>query len=149
MSDLPYHDAATAGQQLLKLGLVTEAQLEEAWEELGGKGGEGKPLINVLERKGYLTPYLSGKFLKGDTDGYILGGYKLLYRIASGTFGRVFRAQDVQTGRVVAVKVLRRRHSENQQRIEQFEREGRVGMRLQHPNIVEILNVGIDPKSRQ
>ena len=59
-----------------------------------------------------------------------LGGYRLLYKISSGSFGRVFRADDPRSGRVVAVKVLRRRWSEDQARIENFNREGRVGMTL-------------------
>ena len=60
-----------------------------------------------LERKGFITPWQSGKVLKGDIDGFFLGGYRLLYKIASGSFGRVFRADDPRSGRVVAVKVLR------------------------------------------
>ena len=52
------------------------------------------------------------KLLKGETDGYFLGGYRLLYKIASGSFGRVFRADDPSSGTVVAIKVLRRRWSE-------------------------------------
>jgi serine/threonine protein kinase len=102
-----------------------------------------------MERKGYLTPWQSAKLLKGDPDGYFLGGYEILYKIASGSFGRVFRAEDPRSGRVVAIKVLRRRWSEDPQRIEFFEREGRVGMSLRHPNIVEILAVNRDPISGQ
>src|SRR5262249_16679850 len=48
-----------------------------------------------------------------------------------------------------AIKVLRRRWSEDPQRIEFFEREGRVGMSLRHPNIVEMLAVNRDPVSGQ
>ena len=45
--------------------------------------------------------------------------------------------------------MLRRRWSEDPQRIEFFEREGRVGMSLRHPNIVEMLAVNRDPASGQ
>jgi serine/threonine protein kinase len=50
---------------------------------------------------------------------------------------------------VVALKVLRRRWSEDPKQIEQFLREGRVGMSLKHPNIVEVLNVAQDAASQQ
>jgi serine/threonine protein kinase len=146
---MPKPDAKTAAQQLLKIGLVDESQLDDALQELGEKGGEVEPLLGVLERKGYLTPWQSGKFLKGDRQGFILGGYRVLYKIASGTFGRVFRAQDPVSGRVVAIKVLRRRWSEDQTRIDLFIREGQVGMSLHHPNIVEILAVNVDRDSGQ
>ncbi len=142
-------DAATLGQQMLKLGLVSQTQLQEAWEELGYAGGDAEFLLRILERKGYITPYQSQKLLKGDVDGYILGGYRILYKIASGSFGRVYRADDPQSGRIVAIKVLRRRWSEDEHTIELFEREGRLGLSLQHPNIVEVLAVNQDPITKQ
>jgi tRNA A-37 threonylcarbamoyl transferase component Bud32/CheY-like chemotaxis protein len=135
-------------QSLLKLGLVNESQLAEVHEEIG-RAPDLQHLIAALERKSYLTPWQRGKVLKGDTDGYILGGYKLLYKIQSGSFGRVYRAADPRDGRVVAVKVLRRRWSENEQRIEMFIREGKVGLMLKHPNIVEVLAINRDPQSGQ
>src|SRR4051812_4755537 len=142
-------DPATFRERILKFKLVTAEQLQDALEEAGGRNADLETLVRVLERKGYLTPYQTSKVKKGDTDGYFLGGYRLLYKVASGSFGRVFRADDPRSGRVVAVKVLRRRWSEDKARIEMFNREGRVGMDLKHPNIVEILSVGQDPPSKQ
>src|ERR671931_2442582 len=111
-------DAAMLAQQATKLGLLTEAQLQEALEFAASNGPDPLPLLLFLERKGYLTPWQSQKLQKGDLDGYFLGGYRVLYKVASGSFGRVFRADDPATGRVVAIKVLRRRWSENPERIE-------------------------------
>ncbi|HMF14862.1 MAG TPA: serine/threonine-protein kinase, partial [Gemmataceae bacterium] len=142
-------DTPAVAQLLVRLGLVAEEQLIEAYEEVDPRGADPEPLLRFLERKGYLTPWQSQKVLKRDPDGYFLGGYRILYKIASGSFGRVFRADDVRSGRVVAIKVLRRRWSEDPQRIEFFEREGRVGMSLRHPNIVEMLAVNRDPASGQ
>ncbi|HLJ92661.1 MAG TPA: serine/threonine-protein kinase [Gemmataceae bacterium] len=138
-------DASTLAQRMQKLGLVTEAQLQEAWEEVGSRTADPQALLRVLERKGHLTPYQSQKLLKGDMDGYVIGGYRILYKIASGSFGRVYRADDPQSGRVVAIKVLRRRWSEDEHAIDLFEREGKLGLTLQHPNIVEVLAVNQDP----
>src|SRR5207302_9976250 len=110
-------DAAVVAQQAQKLGLLNEHQIREGWEELGQRGGDATPFLLLMERKGYLTPWQSQKLIKGDLDGFFLGGYRLLYKISSGSFGRVFRADDPQTGRIVAIKVLRRRHSDKQDRI--------------------------------
>jgi serine/threonine protein kinase len=129
--------------------LLTPNQVQDAWEEVGQRGGEPEPLLRALERKGYLTPLQTGKLLKQDKDGYFLGGYRLLYKIASGSFGRVYRADDPRTGRVVAIKVLRRKKSEDKHNVELFEREARVGMTLRHANIVEILAVNRDAASGQ
>lgn len=142
-------DAETVARNLTRLSLVTPQQLDEAWEELGKKGGEAQPLLRALERKGYLTPWQSFKLLRDDKDGFILGGYRILYKIKAGSFGRVYRGDDPRTGNVVAIKVLRRKWSEDAHNIELFEREGRLGMSLDHPNIVRILAVSRDQKSKQ
>jgi serine/threonine protein kinase len=142
-------NAEALASEALRLGLVTEAQLQEAWLELGSREGDLAPLLRFLEGKRYLTPWQSSRLLKGETEGYFLGGYKLLYKIASGSFGRVFRAEDPHTGRVVALKVLRRRWTENPHTVELFEREGRVGLSLQHASIVEILTVNCDKATGQ
>ena len=141
-------DASAFEQMILKLGLVTEAQLAEVHDEIGDVR-DLSHLISALERKSYLTPWQRGKVLKGDIDGFFLGGYRILYKISSGSFGRVFRADDPRSGRVVAIKVLRRRWSEDQARIDLFIREGKVGLTLKHPNIVEVLAIDRDASSGQ
>jgi serine/threonine protein kinase len=146
-------DVTTFGQQLIKLGLLTELQLREATEDAREEAGRAVPdlihLKSVLERKGLLTNFQSSKVLKGDVDGYFYGGYRILYKVSSGSFGRVFRADDPQSGRVVAIKVLRRRWSEDRQRIDLFVREGKVGLSLKHPNIVEVMAINQEPSSGQ
>jgi tRNA A-37 threonylcarbamoyl transferase component Bud32/CheY-like chemotaxis protein len=142
-------DADAIAQLARRLDLVTDEQLLDVWAELGTRTGPPEPLLRALERKGYLTPWQASKLIKGDTDGYFLGGYRLLYRIAAGSFGRVYRADNPRTGEVVAIKVLRRRWSEDQRKIGLFEREGKVGLQMQHPNIVRILAVNRDPSTAQ
>lgn len=142
-------DANTIGQLAVRLGLVSPDQVQDAMDELGPSGGEAEALLRHLERKGALTPWQSSKLLKGDTSGYFLGGYRILYKIASGSFGRVYRADDPNTGMVVAIKVLRDRWSEDKKNVELFEREGKLGMTMRHPNIVEILAVKRDDRARQ
>ncbi len=146
---MPELDARTIGQELVRIGLITERQFRESVDEIGGGHVEAERLLMFLERKGLITPWQSSKFMKGDRDGFVLGGYRLLYKIQSGSFGRVFRGQDESTGRVVAVKVLRRRWSDDQQRIDLFAREARVGMSMHHPNIVEILAMNRDKSAAQ
>src|SRR3989440_229265 len=126
-----------------------EAVRDEARDEAGRVM---PPLIRLkshLERKGLITNYQSGKVLKGDTDGFFYGGYRILYKISSGSFGRVFRADDPRTGIVVAIKVLRRKWSDDKHSIDLFEREGKLGMSMRHPNVVEILAVNRDVVSKQ
>ena len=142
-------DASGIAQLALRLGLVGTDQVRDCLDELGDKAAPAADLIRLMERKRYLTPWQGGKLLKGDTDGYVLGGYRLLYKIASGSFGRVYRGDEPRTGQVVAVKVLRNKWTMDKQKIELFQREGKLGLTIRHPNIVSVLAVNQDAKTGQ
>ncbi len=135
-------------QLVVKLRLATLQQVQDCLEELDSDI-DPEPLLADLSKHGYLTSLQVDKLLKGDVNGYFMGSNRLLYKIHSGSFGRVYRADDPATGRVVAVKVLRQRWTDKPEVIEMFEREGRLGMSLRHPNIVEVLSVGKESKTGQ
>ena len=73
---------------LIELQLVTPAQLQHALDEVAGLTRQPGPLLDALERQGLLTSYQLSKLQKGETEGLILGRYKLMYRNASGSFAR-------------------------------------------------------------
>ena len=141
--------ASEVADLTVRLKLVDEHTARELLFELEDRQAPAHDFVRLMERKSLLTPLQSTKILKGDTDGYFLGGYRLLYKIASGSFGRVYRGDDPRTGQIVAVKVLRRRWTEDPKRVESFEREGRIGMTLEHPNIVRLLAVNKDAATGQ
>jgi hypothetical protein len=74
-----------------------------------------------------------------------VGRFRLLSLLGQGTMGRVFRAEDVDLHRHVALKVIAdksvagRRPSD---RVEQFAREARSAARLEHPHVVTVYEVG-------
>src|SRR5881397_145517 len=91
------------------VGIITLDQLRECWDELGSRNAPPEELLRMLQRKSYLTPFQIDKLQKGDTTGYFYGGSKVLYKVASGAFARVYRGVNVQTGEPSAIKVLRQR----------------------------------------
>ncbi len=99
-------------------------------------------MLQILERRQLLTPLQTGRIQKGETEGLVLGNYKLLYRNASGSFARVFRATSVDDGRVVALKLLRERWADDARTVASFEREARLCQKFLHPNIVPIYEIG-------
>jgi len=127
---------------------MTESQIAEVKEDLGEEP-DLDILLRHLERGRFLTGWQIERLRKGETDGFSLGGYRILYKISSGSFGRVYRAENPHTGRIVAIKVLRRRHSDDKARIDLFMREGKMGLKLKHPNIVEVLGVDQDATTGQ
>jgi serine/threonine protein kinase len=142
-------DASGIAQLALRLGLITDEQARECLVELDDRKAPAADMVRLLERKRHLTPWQGHKLLKGETDGYALGGYRLLYKIASGSFGRVYRGDDPRTGQVVAVKVLRNKWTMDKQKVDLFMREGRLGLSIRHPNIVSVLAVNQDAKTGQ
>ena len=78
--------------------------------------------------------------------GGVLGGrYRLLERVAAGGMATVYRARDERLVRDVAVKVIAERLAREPLFVRRFRREGQIGARLTHPNVVAILDAGVVP----
>lgn len=69
-------------------------------------------------------------------------GYELLSVIGSGASSKVFRARQVKTDRLVALKVRLAGPAADPVLTARFETEAAVLGKLQHPNIVQILHCG-------
>jgi formylglycine-generating enzyme required for sulfatase activity/tRNA A-37 threonylcarbamoyl transferase component Bud32 len=68
--------------------------------------------------------------------------YRLIEEIGRGSIGVVYRAIDTVLNRAVAVKVLRTELLDHGRHRPRFLREGLIGGRLGHPNIVPVFEVG-------
>ena len=73
-----------------------------------------------------------------DLGGEPLRGYRLTERIGEGAFGVVFRAQQPQVGREVAIKSIHRELANDPDFVRRFEREARLVARLEHPRVVPL-----------
>ncbi|MFO0846495.1 MAG: serine/threonine-protein kinase [Gemmataceae bacterium] len=71
-----------------------------------------------------------------------VGRFRLLAVAGQGAFGAVYRAEDTELGRVVAVKVPRAGTLTDRQDRDRFLREARSAARLRHPHIVPVHEVG-------
>jgi eukaryotic-like serine/threonine-protein kinase len=128
-------------QRLLDAGLLESRQLESLWAELGTREVAFEQFTSLLLRKELLTNFQLDRLIKGERGGYFYGDYKVLYLAGVGTFARVYRAVNPENGRVVCIKALRKRFRDDKAMCEQFLREGKIGMKLRHPNIVPIYEV--------
>jgi len=75
--------------------------------------------------------------------GTVLGGrYRLVKKLGEGGMGAVYRAEVLEVGHTVAVKLLHDRFMGDETALKRFEREAQVASRLNHPNSIAILDFG-------
>lgn len=68
--------------------------------------------------------------------------YELLNELGAGGFGRVYRVRDLHLERIVALKVLHPLLIQDPAVVERFRREAQLAARLNHPNLVNIYDIG-------
>jgi serine/threonine protein kinase len=68
--------------------------------------------------------------------------YRLVEVIGEGGMGRVYRAEQLATGKPVAVKLLHPEFVGVDQVVQRFEREAKVMTELAHPGIVKVIELG-------
>lgn len=73
-------------------------------------------------------------------------GLKLRRLLARGGFAEVWEAEQTSLGRRVAVKILRTELLAQEQMVQLFEQEARVLARLNHPNVVQVIDRGVSPR---
>jgi serine/threonine protein kinase len=94
----------------------------------------------LVDRK-HLTEYQASLLAHGRTEGYYIDEYKILNRIGQGRMAGVYEAVS-SAGRRVAIKVLPPSKARNPQLLARFEREARMALKLDHPNVVRTFDVG-------
>ncbi len=80
--------------------------------------------------------------------GFILGEYVIDHKLGSGSFGAVYAARHPVLGRDVAIKVLHRAVSSNQEIVARFLTEARAVNQIRHRNIIDVFGFGQLPDGR-
>jgi serine/threonine protein kinase len=75
------------------------------------------------------------------------GRYQIIEELGQGSMGVVYKANDPQIDRIVALKVLRQDRMTSDDFVRRFMKEAQAIGRLSHPNIVTIYDVGQDNNS--
>lgn len=128
---------------LVDLRLVSQQDMDSCLQELQNNSADDDKLLQLLERKNFITSFQASRLKNKEFEGLVLGDNKLLYQNASGSFARVYRAASLIDGRMVGVKVLRQRWAQDPETVKMFRREAEVCKQFQHKNIVPIYDVGV------
>jgi serine/threonine protein kinase len=87
---------------------------------------------------------LEGKPIMSEYIGRQFGNYRIVRKLASGSFGTVYLAEHLHLEKLAAIKILHVFTELNERARDKFLHEARVNALLQHPHIIRILDFGFD-----
>jgi hypothetical protein len=79
---------------------------------------------------------------RGELTGRTVGGYRIEERLGRGAMGTVYKAVQLSLERPVALKILARELASDRKRVDMFLQEARAAGKLNHPNLVQVYDVG-------
>jgi serine/threonine-protein kinase len=71
-----------------------------------------------------------------------IAGYKIISLTGQGAMGKIYKALQISMDRLVAIKVLAPQLAQNEKFVERFFQEARAVAKLNHPNIIQGIDVG-------
>ena len=137
------------GKMAVEQGLCSETEISRALEEHNSRRKISPiTLKDLMLDLGYIT---SGQALrlqqnlretKTPATAHQIPGYKILGKLGQGAMAIVYKGTQLSLNRSVAIKILPKRFSENQEYVQRFYKEGQLAAKLNHNNIVQAYDVG-------
>ncbi len=135
------------GRIAVDQGLCTDEELRRSIEKLESRRKVNPIMLkDLMIELGYITKTqaerLKNTLKDSKAAAHQIPGYKILGKVGAGAMAVVYKAKQLSLNRTVAIKVLPKRFSENPEYVERFYKEGQAAGKLNHPNIVQAIDVG-------
>ena len=128
-------------------GLLSLAQLQACldFQAAECRRGAHKRLGEILVELGYLRAEQVEALVREQRLASIWNkfhDYEILAKLGEGSVGTVLKARRLDSGDLVAIKVLGKRLAAREDYLERFHKEAELGRQLEHPNLVKCLAAG-------
>jgi serine/threonine-protein kinase len=136
------------GRIVVDLGLATRTEIEFCREsQKQSSDPNQRSLADLLVENSFITVNQAKRIRSQleERKRSQLPGYELMGKLGKGAMATVYKAKQISLNRIVAVKVLPRKMSDNVEFVERFYKEGQAAARLSHNNIVQAIDVGSTP----
>jgi len=135
------------GKMAVEQGLCTDEELRRSLEELKSRRQINPIMLkDLMIDLGYVTQTqaerLKASLKETKAVPHQIPGYKVLGKLGKGAMAIVYKGRQLSLNRMVAIKVLPKRFSENPEYVERFYKEGQAAGKLNHNNIVQAFDVG-------
>lgn len=135
------------GKLVIDQGFCTEDELTQCKKQLKDQAKENPTTLErLLLSNRFITPSQAKRIKKATKETKAaaehIPGYKILGKLGAGAMAIVYKAKQLSLDRIVAIKILPRRFSENPDYVQRFYKEGKAAAKLNHNNIVAAYDVG-------
>lgn len=136
------------GKLIIDMGLATRTELDFCKEaQKQASDPNQRSLTDLLVEHNFITVNQAKRVRSQLTErkGQQIPGYRIMELIGKGAMAKVYKAQQISLDRIVAIKILPKKNSDNPEFVERFYKEGRAAGKLAHNNIVQAIDVGTTP----
>ncbi len=135
------------GRVVVDMGLATQEEVNDclALQQDLAQNEDHRLLSDLLVSNGIVTERQlerARQTVDAEKSRQQIPGYQILEKLGAGAMATVFKGRQVSLDRVVAIKVLPQKYMSDPQFVERFYAEGRAAAKLNHPNIVQAIDVG-------
>jgi len=137
------------GRLVVEQGLATNDEVKKCVQLQKGQSEKSDPsqrsLASILVSRGYVTKRQIERLrphIEEQKSTQQIPGYQIIDKLGAGAMATVYKARQLSLDRLVAIKILPKKFTNNAQFVERFYAEGRAAAKLNHPNIVQAIDVG-------